>query len=193
MKTIYLATTAKCCRLHNVCGVSQNIAISRDITPAWPSIVLTPPPRRPQGDNHRVLLQLTIVNTLDNCRVMMPGFLAHSYQGPTQRSGVERWYGKTAGLTHSNQDAKSFSASIPRLIALMAEIFWFPLMQDFSHSLDTYSVSRPPTLGWWDDQVILTLCHLEPVCWINQRSAIQQGLAPLCSPLTACWLSLGIY
>ena len=45
----------------------------------------------------------------------------------------------------------------------------------------------------WDDQVILTLCHLEPVCWINQRSAIQQGLAPLCSPLTACWLSLGIY
>ena len=30
----------------------------------------------------------------------------------------------------------------------MAEIFWFPLMQDFSHSLDTYSVSRPQLLDY---------------------------------------------
>ena len=51
---------------HRKGRVSQNIAISRHIIPARPGIVLTPPPQRPQSDNHRVLLQLTIVNSLDN-------------------------------------------------------------------------------------------------------------------------------
>ena len=76
----------------------------------------------------------------------------------------------------------SFSASIPWLIAMMAEIFWFPLMQDL---LIRHSWSQGSQL-WDDDQVIWTLCHLLPPCCINQRSAIQQWCqAPLLSPALA--------
>ena len=81
------------------------IAISHDITPDWPSIVLTPPPRRPQGDNHRVLLQLTIVNTSDNWCVMMT---ASSLTVIKARHKDLEWRGDTGKLGSQQSRRQEF-------------------------------------------------------------------------------------
>ena len=94
------------------------------ITLPRPDIVLTPRPRdrKVTTTGYCYNLQSSIVWTIF---VLWWGF-PHSQLSQWLQWSRVRWYGKT------ELAIKSFSASIPRLIALMAEIFWFPLMQDFS-------------------------------------------------------------
>ena len=87
----------------------------------------------------------------------------------------------------SNQDA-SFSASIPRLIAMMAEIFWFPLMQD---SLIRHSWSQGSGIMRWSGDLNV-VSFAAPVLY---KSAICNTAMPssapvpsLLSPWTAFWL-----
>ena len=161
MKTIYLATTAK----EGCLKISQYL-----VTLPRPGQALSwhlrPRDRKVTTTGYCYNLQSSIVWTILNFVLWWRCPHSHLSQW-LQWSRVvirENWAG--------NQDA-SFSASIPRLIALMlAEIFWFPLMQDTS--LIRLVLKACNWLGLWDDQGILAVLYKSVICNIQQCQ---------CSPL----------